>query len=132
MSSKTSNLLVLAREACDSYAMYLTYSGVLDTHEAKLSLLKWPDVAMAAIESLENDQADLRSLINDDLNIIIYTPIRIIFESFRARLNGLGIDWDDVANKADDVRKANPIAAKRLLLPEINKMAAHLNRLTST
>jgi hypothetical protein len=131
MSNRTSSLSKLVQEACGSYTLYLSYSGVLDLHDAKLSLLKWPDVAISAIQLLENKGVDVRGLIQEDLNILIFYPVKIIFEALRTRLTQFGIKFEDnPLPQLQTISVRDPITAKKLLVVEIDKMLAQLGSLT--
>lgn len=77
----------LLKEAFHTYQLYLTTSGVLDAHHAKLGILKWPDIAQSAlamIDALENGKdnvEDIRMVLARDLESAILEPIKSLFQA---------------------------------------------------
>lgn len=77
----------LLKEAFHTYQIYLTTSGVLDVHDAKLGILKWPDVVqssfalISAIEGNKSNKEDIRSVLVRDIKQAILDPIKALFQS---------------------------------------------------
>ena len=129
-------MMKLLKEAYDSYRTYLAISGVLDVHNAKLSLLKWPDVASSAIMLTEKpDDESLKITLLHDLQTAIVGPIRAIHNSAMDRVKELSgskpAKAEEAAIKAREIKHKDPIEAKKMLLESINNMLVVLNTMTN-
>lgn len=125
----------LLYQAFMSYQHYLMLSGVLELHEAKLSLMKWPDVAQSAIRLLDRpDDVSLRETLVNDLSIAIYGPIKVIHQSTFERIKDLSgsapAKAEKVAKEAEDLKLEDPVKAKTLLMGSIRDMFVVLNTMT--
>ena len=123
----------LLKEAFHSYQIYLQCSGVLDVHQAKLSLLLWPDVAHSAIKLAEKPgDESLIMLLRQDLKSCMIEPIRVIHESTAERIKQVTGKFPatPVATMQDDTVFADPCEVKTTMLYSINKMFVTLNTLT--
>lgn len=132
--SSLGNLRELTKEACASYMVYLTCSGVLNVHRAKLSLLKWPDATISAITLVENRNQETLTILENDLSELVIEPIKVIYESTLERVKEVTqkdpIGIMESAIKADKIHKENPIEAKTLLIGAINQMFSVLETVT--
>ena len=125
----------LLKEAFHSYQIYLQCTGVLDVHNAKLSLLLWPDIAHTAIELLETpDNPALLQLLRQDLGSCIFEPISVIHASTAERIKTVTgkcpARSDKVFVTAKELKDKQPQEAKKMLLSSINRMFVTLNTLT--
>lgn len=81
----------LLKEAFHTYQIYLATSGVLDVHEAKLGILKWPDIVQSsfalidAIEENKENKEDIRSVLIRDIEQAVLDPIKALFQSALTR-----------------------------------------------
>lgn len=132
--SALGNIRSLTQEACSSYMTYLHYSGVLNTHRAKLALLKWPDAAISAIALVENQNQETIKMLEDDLSILVFEPIKVLYESTLERVkevtqkDPVGVVEPGV--QAQKISKTQPIEAKLLLVGAINQMFGVLETVT--
>lgn len=132
--SSLGNIRNLTQEACSSYMIYLNCSGVLDTHRAKLFLLKWPDAAITAISMVENPNENAVRSLEDDLSSLIIDPIKIIYESTLERVKEITkrepVGVIEPGMTAIKLCQTNPIKAKLLLIDAINQMFEVLETIT--
>ena len=129
-------MIKLLEAAYDSYRIYLAISGVLDVHNAKLALLKWPDVAGSAILLAEKPEDEsLKLTLLHDLQLAIVSPIRAIHNSAMDRVKELSgskpAKAEEVAIKAREIKHKDPIEAKKMLLESIDNMFVVLNTMTN-
>jgi hypothetical protein len=131
---KIENIKKLVEEAFDSYKIYLEVSGVLVVPEAKLALLKWPDIAQIAIECIGSMSGDKLDLLYADLCIAVVIPLEKIFEATTERLVQLtgqtpaGVK--DIQHMLANRSIVEPIGLKRHIVRELNKMFVTLQTLT--
>jgi hypothetical protein len=127
---------MLIKEAFHSYQIYLQCSGVLDVHQAKLSLLLWPDVAYVALKMVDNpNDTTLETTLKIDLKKCVIEPIKIIHDSTMERVKAITgkfpIRSEEDAVNAKKLKYQNIQEAKRLLLDSINRMFVTLNTVTN-
>jgi len=128
------NLISLQKEAEHSYRIYLECSGVLDTNQAKLALLKWPDVASAAINWIISPNMERFDLLGHELHAAVLEPIKMIHEAACDRFVQLtSLDpkkrqWY-VENSLPTEIGAIPI--KNVLIDKINLIFEKLSEITS-
>lgn len=126
----------LLEEAFHSYQVYLQYSGVLDIHQAKLSLLLWPDIAHSAIKMIDNPNSKSElALLQKNLKICVVEPIRIIHDSVQERIKQITgkspAKSEEISLKAKEVKYEDPLKAKNMLVESINQMFVTLNTITN-
>lgn len=71
----------LCAEALKSYVIFLKHAAFMLDSAPKAVLLKWPDVANAAINLLDNPTEELYKNLEDDLKTLIFEPVNIIYQS---------------------------------------------------
>jgi len=117
----------LLKEAFHSYQIYLQCSGVLDVHQAKLSLLLWPDIANTAIELLDKpDDTSLKAILLKDLEACMVKPIEAVYDATVLRIK-------EVVGKrpTPKIAKSDSLEYKKSLIRSINRMFVTLNTLTN-
>jgi len=126
------NLAELLKEAKHSYQVYLQCTGAIETQDAKLALLKWPDIAESAIEYIESNSQDKLEILIKDLESALFYPIKTICQATAERAEqALGKPPKAVIIEAETaLLNPDKIVAKRGLLKAIDKMFAALHAVT--
>lgn len=128
----------LLKEAFHTYQVYLTTSGVLDAHHAKLGVLKWPDVAQSAIalsEAIEKDldnKETIRAVLKKDLESALLEPIKSLFQASLIRsvtISGKKVS-DELLHATKNDTETDPIKLKDIYIERINSLFELLEKET--
>lgn len=125
-------------EASHSYKVYLMCSGVVNTTDAKLPLLKWPDIAHSSYDLIRtmgmgNDPSPWLKYYERDLGEAIYLPIEYIYQATLKRtLLALSVqELPHVESKAKKARDGNDwVQTKNRLIACINDLFNVLRAVT--
>ena len=126
----------LYEAALDSYKVYLVYSGAWVSQDSRLVVLKWPDIAGAAIECMSwphdsKEAIAARDLLVSDLKIMIYEPVKVTLDGLVQRVIDLTdkspIGVGDKVGLAARLKSTDILVAKTVLLDCVDELAKTLN-----
>jgi hypothetical protein len=123
----------LLQEAFHTYQIYLECTQVLNSGP-HISLLKWPDIAQAAIawgQAIANqrDVASTRAVLRSDLITAVIAPVEAVHESTRQRIKEVaGVFPPIKINRG--TRYEQPVSYKNDVIAHINDMFATLETLS--
>lgn len=124
----------LLQEAFHTYRLYLECLKIDIGGVTNIPLLKWPDLAQAAINYAEavtpEQRKSTRTILRTDLCVLIAKPIEIIYQSAREHIaKHIGKEPKIVALSSEEMYKF-PVQYKNRLVPEVNNLFKTLSTMT--
>lgn len=117
----------IQREAEHSYKIYLECSGVLEFPKAKLTLLKWPDVAASAIDCLVQPKHNSYEQLWKDLEFVTLEPVKLILEAVLDQIEQL----EGIKQQRSQPSKSDIIFNKCWYIDQINNGFRKLSKITN-